>query len=82
MEKLLKRAGLENCNSLNTPGVKELTHAASTTWFESEDLQGKAPSEFTDGRQAVGGSGGSCLVDSGDEEVSFCSCPVQLSSSR
>jgi hypothetical protein len=35
VEKLLKEAGLENCNALNTPGVKEPSNPEKA-WFEGE----------------------------------------------
>ena len=35
MEKLLRDSGLENCNALSTPGVKEPTNSEKS-WFEGE----------------------------------------------
>jgi len=35
VEKLLRDSGLENCNALNTPGVKEPTNSEKS-WFEGE----------------------------------------------
>ena len=34
VEKLLREAGLEDCKSVATPGVKESSATTSTTWFE------------------------------------------------
>ena len=37
VEKLLKEAGLECCNALNTPGIKEPT-SPEKSWFEGETM--------------------------------------------
>jgi len=38
VEKLLREAGLENCKSLSTPGVKESTDLTCDAWFEESGL--------------------------------------------
>ena len=38
VEKLLKEAGLENCKSVTTPGVKESSDVIGTAWFEESGL--------------------------------------------
>ena len=65
VEKLLKEAGLESCNALNTPGVKEPT-SPEKSWFEGEatpqggsgvDASGAAPAGIgADGSPYIGRS--------------------------
>ena len=38
MEKLLREAGLEDCKSVTTPGVKEASATTSTAWFVESGL--------------------------------------------
>lgn len=38
VKKLLRDAGLEDCKSVTTPGVKEASATTSTTWFEESGL--------------------------------------------
>ena len=50
MEKLLRDSGLEDCNSLSTPGVKEPVNPEKS-WFEGE---GSAPGEVARGPASSG----------------------------
>ena len=52
VEKLLREAGLENCKSLNTPGVKESSELTCTAWFEESGLA----QEEVDNLSVVGSS--------------------------
>ena len=44
VEKLLREAGLEDCKSVSTPGVKEAPTTTSTTWFEESGLSPESES--------------------------------------
>ena len=54
VEKLLREAGLEDCKSVTTLGVKEASATTSTAWFEESGLP--------PGQEAVHG-GGDPVVD-------------------
>ena len=53
VEKLLKEAGLECCNALNAPGVKEPT-SPEKSWFEGESGASEDPGRVTCGDVPVG----------------------------
>ena len=49
VEKLLKGAGLENCESVTTPGVKESSDVIGTAWFEESGIASDELSLVADG---------------------------------
>ena len=51
VETLLREAGLENCEALSTPGVKETSDLTSAAWFEESGLGEEGVGNF-----AVAGS--------------------------
>ena len=54
MEKLLKEEGLESCNALNTPGIKEPT-SPEKSWFEGEAIPQEGSEADASGAAPAGG---------------------------
>jgi hypothetical protein len=66
VEKLLKEAGLEDCNALGTPGTKLPTDSAKA-WFEGEDAPPRRDEVPTGGHQSPGWAGSANTAADGSQ---------------